>query len=90
MQVSDYSIDAIKRRYDEAQEFFDRAEQLKTPFSIFTHSEENQRYLKMVQFETKSYMKSYELKGYLLPPVTFTGGFQTVIPSLFNRKVNLK
>ena len=44
----------------------------------------------MVQFETKSYMKSYELKGYLLPPVTFTGGFQTVIPSLFNRKVNLK
>ena len=57
---------------------------------MFSDSEENQRYLKMVQFETEAFMKSYELQGYLLPPVTFTKGFQSVVPSLFYGDVNLR
>ena len=44
----------------------------------------------MIMFETETYMKSYELQGYLLPPVTFSSGFHSVIPSLFHSDFNLR
>ena len=35
-------------------------------------------------------MKSYELQGYLLPPVTFKNGIQVTLPAFFNSPQNFK
>ena len=44
----------------------------------------------MIQFETGTYIKSYEVKGYLLPPVTFKNGIQVILPAFFNSNKNFR
>ena len=52
--------------------------------------EENLSYLKLVQYETEKYITSFELQGYLLPPVSIKNGFQSVIPSFFDDEDDLR
>ena len=77
-KANNYSIEAITNRYEMAQMFHERAQGLMEKANV-----KNKRYLKMIMFETGSYIKSYKLKGYLLPPVAFKAGIQMTVPSLF-------
>ena len=70
-----------------AKQFHDKAEKLKLGSEKY---EENLTYLKMVQYETEKYIASFELQAYLLPPVSFRSGFQSVIPSLFDDEKDLR
>ena len=85
-EVNDYSLAGLTQRYETAKNYSAQASNLlKNNQSI-----EDQRFLKMIQFECGTYMKSYELQGYLLPPVTFKNGIQVTLPAFFNSPQNFK
>ena len=64
--VNDYSFAGLKQRYETAKNFSAQASNLLNDTDT---GKEDLRFLKMIQFECGTYIKSYELKGYLLPPV---------------------
>ena len=65
-EVNDYSLSGLKRRYEIAKNFSAQASYLLNDTET---GKEDVRFLKMIEFECGTYIKSYELKGYLLPPV---------------------
>ena len=65
-EVNDYSLSGLKQRYEIAKNFSAQASNLLNDTET---GKEDVRFLKMIQFECGTYIKSYKLKGYLLPPV---------------------
>ena len=70
--ANDFSLEAIKDRYDMAVKFHERAKE-----------DEFNRFNRMIKFETQTFMDSFHTKGFLLPPVTSKNGISLVIPQLF-------
>ena len=83
--ANNYSLNALKTRYEMAQMFHERAANLEAKID-----KKDQRFLKMVKFETKSFIKSFEIHGFMLPPVTFKAGIQMTVPSLFSSRDALR